>query len=49
MDVKNSQEITFDIKSTWVTKVVTTGIVSGYDPQAEVKNRKEVITTTVIN
>lgn len=49
MDVKNSQEITFDIKSTWVTKVVTTGIVSGYDPQAEVKNRKEVITTTTIN
>jgi len=48
MDIENLQVITFDYETTWVTKVVGTGIVSGTDPKKGIKTRKEVITTTLI-
>ncbi len=48
MDVENLQVITFDYETTWVTKVVGTGIVSGTDPKKGIKTKKEVITTTII-
>src|SRR5690554_366737 len=48
MDIENLQVITFDYETTWVTKVVGTGIVSGTDPKKGIKTKKEVITTTII-
>lgn len=48
MDIENLQVITFDYETTWVTKVVDTGIVSGTDPKKGIKTRQEVITTTII-
>lgn len=48
MDIKNLQEITFNYNTTWVTKVVSTGIVSGTDPKKGIKTKKEVITTMEI-
>ena len=48
MDIENLQVITFNYETTWVTKVVGTGIVSGTDPKKGVKTKKEVITTTEI-
>lgn len=48
MDIENLQVITFDYQTTWVTKVVGTGIVSGTDPKKGIKTKKEVITTTEI-
>lgn len=48
IDIEKIQVITFDYQSTWVTKVVGTGIFSGIDPKKGIKKRKEVITTTII-
>jgi hypothetical protein len=48
LDMKSNQVITFDYNSTWVTKVVTTGIVTGSDPIKKVESRREVITTTEV-
>lgn len=48
MDIENLQVITFDYKTTWVTKVVGKGIVSGTDPKDGTKTKKEIITTTTI-
>lgn len=48
MDIENLQVITFDYQTTWVTKVVGTGIVSGTDPKKGIKTKKEIITTTEI-
>jgi len=48
MDIENLQVITFDYQTTWVTKVVSTGIVSGTDPKKGIKTKKEIITTTEI-
>lgn len=48
MDIENLQVLTFDYETTWVTKVVGTGIISGTDPKKGIKKRKEVITTTDI-
>ncbi len=46
MDIENTQAITFDYETTWVTKVVGTGVVTGTDPKKGIKTRKEVITST---
>lgn len=48
MDIENLQEITFNYQTTWVTKVVGTGVVTGTDPKKGIKTKKEIITTTEI-
>lgn len=48
MDIENLQVITFDYQTTWVTKVVSTSIVSGTDPKKGVKTKKETISTIII-
>lgn len=49
MDIENLQVISFDYETTWVTKVVGNGVVSGTDPKKGVKTKTEIITTTTIN
>ena len=48
MNIENTQSITFDYETTWVTKVVGTGVVTGTDPKKGIKTRKEIITTSEI-
>ncbi len=48
MDIENQQIITFDYKTTWVTKVVSTGVISGTDPKKGTKTKNEIISTAVI-
>jgi len=48
MDIENLQVITFDLQTSWVTKVVGTGIISGTDPEKGIKTKKVVISTTEI-
>jgi len=48
IDITNLQIITFDYESTWVTKVVGTGTVTGTDPKKGIKTKKEVITTSIL-
>ena len=48
MDIMNLQAITFNYKTSWVTKVVGTAVVTGTDPENGIKTKREIITTTVI-
>jgi len=48
MDIENLKVITFNYETSWVEKVVGTGIVTGTDPKKGVKTKKEIIATTVI-
>jgi hypothetical protein len=48
MDMKNLQVITFDYESTWVTKVVSSEIITATDPKKGVTKKTEVVTTTII-
>lgn len=48
MDIENLQAITFNSSTSWVTKVVSTGIVTGTDPRNGMKTKKEVIRTTLV-
>jgi len=47
MDMTNEQIITFDYKSSWVTKVLTTSSIIGTDPK-EGKRKTEAISTVII-
>ena len=48
MDIENIKVITFNYETSWVEKVVGTGIVTGTDPKKGVKTKKEIIATTII-
>jgi hypothetical protein len=48
MDIENLKVITFNYETSWVEKVVGTGIVTGTDPKKGVKTKKEIIATTII-
>jgi len=48
INIENLQTIIFDYETTWVTKVIATGVVTGTDPEKGVKTKNEVISTTVL-
>lgn len=48
MDIENLKIITFNYETSWVEKVVSTGIISMTDPKKGVKTKKEIIATTII-
>lgn len=48
MNIENIQAITFDYETTWVTRVVGTGVVTATDPTKGIKTKNEVVTTTIV-
>jgi len=48
MNIFNTQEISFDYESTWVTKVVNTATVTLVDPTKGKKSNSETITTVTV-
>lgn len=48
MDITNREVIEFNYETTWVTKVVSTATVKGFDPKKKQKTKTEVITTTLV-
>jgi hypothetical protein len=48
MDITNVNEITFDCETSWVTKSISTGVVSTTNPKTGVLTKKEIIQTALV-
>jgi hypothetical protein len=48
MEMTYNTEITFDYKTTWVTKIVNVGEIIGTDPQTGILNKTEFTTTYLV-
>ena len=48
MDVENLKVITFNYETSWVEKIVNTGIFITTDPKKGVKTKKEIIEKSII-